>query len=131
MWQALKYALPAFLAPIAFVLTAPGEYLLGRGPALGVLWATLAACVGVAALAVATGGWVLGVGPAGPVARGLAAAGGLLLIYLAPLTIGIGLALVAAAAVVAAVARARAGPPAEATEPSDNDTPRSTEWRQP
>ena len=29
MWQALRYAAPAFLVPIAFVLTDPGEYLLG------------------------------------------------------------------------------------------------------
>ena len=62
MWQALRYALPAFLVPIAFVLTEPGEYLLGRGPALGVLWAIAAACAGIVALAVATGGWVLGIG---------------------------------------------------------------------
>jgi len=27
MWQALKYALPAFLVPVAFVLTDPGEYV--------------------------------------------------------------------------------------------------------
>ena len=31
MWQTLRYAAPAFLVPIAFVLTHPGEYLLGRG----------------------------------------------------------------------------------------------------
>ncbi|GAA4697796.1 TRAP transporter fused permease subunit [Phytohabitans rumicis] len=96
MWQALKYALPAFLAPLAFVLTGPGEYLLGRGPALGVLWATAAACLGVAGLAAATGGWVLGVGPAGPPARVLAGAGGLLLLYLHPVTIAAGVVLLLA-----------------------------------
>ncbi|CAM4514924.1 TRAP transporter fused permease subunit [Nocardia ninae] len=82
MWQALKYALPAFLVPVVFVLTEPGEYLLGRGPLLGILWATAVACLGVAGLAVATGGWILGVGPARPVARALAGVGGLLLLYL-------------------------------------------------
>ena len=56
MWQTLQYALPAFLVPIAFVVTDPGEYLLARGPVLDVLWATAVACAGVAALAVATGG---------------------------------------------------------------------------
>lgn len=108
MWQTLKYALPAFLAPVAFVLTGPGEYLLGRGPVLGVLWASVAACLGVAALAVATGGWVLGVGPAGRAARLLATAAGLLLLYLSPATIAAGLALLAAAVVVALLRR-RAG----------------------
>ncbi|QBS45211.1 TRAP transporter fused permease subunit [Nocardia sp. CS682] len=82
MWQALKYALPAFLVPVVFVLTEPGEYLLGRGPLLGILWATAVACLGVAGLAIATGGWILGVGPARPVARALAGVGGLLLLYL-------------------------------------------------
>ncbi|WP_246278166.1 hypothetical protein [Phytohabitans rumicis] len=73
-----------------------GEYLLGRGPALGVLWATAAACLGVAGLAAATGGWVLGVGPAGPPARVLAGAGGLLLLYLHPVTIAAGVVLLLA-----------------------------------
>ena len=57
--------LPAFLVPIAFVVTEPGEYLLGRGPAVGVLWVSAAACAGIAALYLAAGGWVLGVGAAG------------------------------------------------------------------
>jgi TRAP transporter 4TM/12TM fusion protein len=87
MWQALKYALPAFLVPIAFVLTKPGEYLLGRGPWLGVVWTTLAACAAVAALAVASGGWLLGVGRATAVPRVLAAVAGLLLLYLHPVSI--------------------------------------------
>lgn len=97
MWQALKYALPAFLVPIVFVLTEPGEYLLGRGPLLGVLWTTLVACAGVAALAAATGGWILGLGPARPLARVLAAIGGLTLLYLEPVALIIGLVVIAAA----------------------------------
>ncbi|SDY44868.1 TRAP transporter, 4TM/12TM fusion protein [Micromonospora pattaloongensis] len=105
MRQALKYALPAFLAPVAFVLTGPGEYLLGRGPATGVLWATAVACLGVAALAVATGGWVLGVGPAGPATRALAAAAGLLLLYLHPVTITTGTAALAAVVGLAVLRR--------------------------
>jgi TRAP-type uncharacterized transport system fused permease subunit len=93
MWQALKYALPAFLAPIAFVLTGPGEFLLGRGPVLGVLWTSVVACAGIGALAVATGGWLLGVGAAGRIERGVAAAAGLLLLYLHPVTVVAGVVL--------------------------------------
>ncbi|WP_324192494.1 TRAP transporter fused permease subunit [Nocardia transvalensis] len=98
MWQALKYALPAFLVPLVFVLSGPGEQLLGRGPVLGVLWTTAVSCVAVAALAVATGGWLLGVGPIRLPGRVLAAVGGLALLYLEPMSL-----LVGSAAVVAAV----------------------------
>jgi TRAP transporter 4TM/12TM fusion protein len=111
MWQALKYALPAFLAPIAFVLTGPGEYLLGRGPVLGVLWTAAVACLGIAALAAATGGWVLGIGPVGSSGRILAGLAGLLLLYLHPVSIGVGGALLAGA-VGLALARRRAEHPA-------------------
>ncbi len=107
MWQALKYALPAFLVPVVFVLTEPGEYLLGRGPVLGIIWATLVACLGVAALAVATGGWILGIGPAGPVARALAAVGGLLLLYLETGALIAGLVALSAAIGVTLLARRR------------------------
>ncbi len=87
MWQALRYAAPAFLVPIAFVLTTPGEYLLARGPAVGVLWAAAAACAGIAALSFALGGWVLGAGAAPVIPRLLAAAAALLLLFLDPATI--------------------------------------------
>jgi TRAP transporter 4TM/12TM fusion protein len=109
MWQALKYALPAFLAPIAFVLTDPGEYLLARGPFLGIVWTSLVAMLAVVGLAVATGGWVPGVGRANPVSRALGAVAGLLLLYLAPTTIVLGVVALALAAGVAAIARRRAG----------------------
>src|SRR4051794_38201814 len=118
MWQALKYALPAFLAPIAFVLTEPGEYLLARGPFLGVLWTTAAAMLAVLGLAVATGAWVPGVGPAPLPARVLGGLAGLLLLYLAPTTIAAGVIALALAAVLAVVHRRRNGdgspPPAGA-----------------
>ncbi|WP_306215942.1 TRAP transporter permease [Actinoplanes sp. RD1] len=87
MWQALKYALPAFLAPIAFVLTDQGSHLLARGAFLSILWTTAVSALAVAALAVATGAWVPGIGPAGTTTRVLSALAGLLLLYLAPLTI--------------------------------------------
>jgi TRAP transporter 4TM/12TM fusion protein len=92
MWQALRYAAPAFLVPIAFVLTEPGEYLLGRGPLLGVAWVLAAACLGIVALSFAIGGWVLGVGSAPVAARVLAGAAALLLLFLQPVTIVVGLA---------------------------------------
>lgn len=90
MWQALRYAAPAFLVPIAFVLTAPGEYLLGRGPVLGVIWASVAACAGIVALSFAAGGWVLGVGALAPVPRAFTAIAALLLLFLQPATIAAG-----------------------------------------
>ncbi|GGN42597.1 C4-dicarboxylate ABC transporter permease [Actinoplanes campanulatus] len=113
MWQALKYALPAFLAPIAFVLTANGEHLLARGPLVGVLWTTVVAGLAVFGLAVATGAWLPGVGPAGPATRVLAAAAGLLLLYLDPVAIAAGLAALLAAAAVAACEKRRHRPPVE------------------
>lgn len=105
MWQALKYALPAFLAPIAFVLTDRGEYLLARGPLGGIVWTTAAAALAVLGLAVATGGWVPGVGRASVPSRVLAGLAGVFLLYLAPVAAGIGLAALAASAVLAAVWR--------------------------
>ena len=112
MWQALKYALPAFLVPIAFVLTDQGEYLLARGPVVGILWATLVAMLAVAALAIASGGWVLGVGKAPLPSRLLGGLAGLLLLYLAPITIAIGVTALALAVGWAAVQK-RTGKPDE------------------
>ncbi|MEU4426865.1 TRAP transporter fused permease subunit [Actinoplanes sp. NPDC024001] len=110
MWQALKYALPAFLAPIAFVLTDNGEFLLARGPALGILWTTAAAALAVAGLAIATGAWVPGVGPAGPESRVLGALAGLLLLYLEPVAVAAGIAALLVAVLLAMVRRRRNPP---------------------
>nr|WP_051580279.1 TRAP transporter fused permease subunit [Pseudonocardia acaciae] len=98
MWQAAKYTLPAFLVPFAFVLTDNGAALLTEGPAVTVLWASLVAGLAVAALAVVTGGWL--VGRAGPIERALCLPAALLLLYLAPATIVAGVALLAAAVAV-------------------------------
>ena len=125
MWQALKYALPAFLAPIAFVLTDAGSYLLGRGPFLGVAGATVAAMLAVAGLAVATGGWVPGIGPAGLVSRVLGGIAGLLLLYLEPATIAAGVVALALAAVWAAIqkrAHAASAPPTSEPPPESPAT---------
>jgi TRAP transporter 4TM/12TM fusion protein len=129
MWQALKYALPAFLVPIAFVVTEPGEYLLARGPWLGVVWTTVTACAAVAALAVASGGWLLGVGPANPAARVLAGAAGLLLLYLHPVTIAVAAALLLATAALVRWRRPRPddSAPAAAPDPATPSAPSSLE----
>lgn len=108
MWHALRYALPAFLVPLMFVLTDSGQHLLGRGAVLDVLWVTAAACVGVAALAAATGGWLFGIGAIGPVPRVLAAAAGLILLYPNPVATGIGLGVLVVAVVAGFVDRMRA-----------------------
>ncbi|WP_280298947.1 TRAP transporter permease [Nocardia neocaledoniensis] len=107
MWAALRYALPAFLVPLMFVLTDSGQHLLGRGAVLDVLWVSAAACVGVAALAAATGGWLFGLGAIGPIPRGLAAAAGLTLLYPAPTATAIGLAVLLVAVLAGAVDRMR------------------------
>ncbi|WP_446221717.1 TRAP transporter permease [Nocardia sp. IBHARD005] len=106
MWHALRYALPAFLVPLMFVLTDSGQHLLGRGAVLDVLWVSVAACVGVAALAAATGGWLFGIGAIGPVARVIAAAAGLTLLYPNPVATGIGLGLLVVAVVAGLAERA-------------------------
>ena len=51
MWQACKYTLPAFLAPMAFVVTPAGAHLLGIGALPTVLLVAAVSFVGVGALA--------------------------------------------------------------------------------
>jgi TRAP transporter 4TM/12TM fusion protein len=123
MWQALKYALPAFLAPIAFVLTANGEHLLARGSVTGILWTTAVAALAVFGLAVATGGWIPGVGPAGPVSRVLAAVAGLLLLYLEPAVIAAGVIALLTAVLIAGFHRRRSAA-AQPPEPDVVPAPR-------
>jgi TRAP transporter 4TM/12TM fusion protein len=89
-----KYTLPAFLVPFAFVLTENGEGLLLQGSVGTVLLAFAVSAVAVAALAVATGAWLAG--PARAPERVLCGVAGLILLYLEPLWIGIGLAVLAA-----------------------------------
>ncbi|WP_199511107.1 TRAP transporter permease [Nucisporomicrobium flavum] len=125
MWQALKYALPAFLAPIAFVLTGRGEYLLARGPVTGILWATAVAALAVAGLAIATGAWVPGIGPAGTPSRVLGGLAGLLLLYLAPWTIAAGAVALALAAGIAYVRRPQPGRPEPEGRPAPTGRNRS------
>ncbi|GHH36379.1 C4-dicarboxylate ABC transporter permease [Lentzea cavernae] len=105
MWQTWKYTLPAFLVPLAFVLTDAGSALLLRGPLLDSVWAFGASALGVAALAVLTGGWLFG--PARWPERALCAVAALFLLYLQPLTIAIGAGFLVVAVAVHLVTRGR------------------------
>ena len=107
MMQACKYTLPAFLAPLAFVATDNGRLLLARGDALDVVWAFAACGLAVAALAVATSGWMFG--PTGIVERILCLPAALLLLYLDPISIGIGVVLFVAAVAYHLAVRGRGG----------------------
>ncbi|MDQ4102274.1 MAG: TRAP transporter fused permease subunit [Actinomycetota bacterium] len=98
MVQAAKYALPAFLVPFAFVLTGNGAALLTLGSPETILWTAAISAVAVAALAVATGGWL--VRRAGWPERVLCLLAALLLLYLEPVVIACGAALLAFAVVL-------------------------------
>ncbi len=98
-----KYTLPAFLVPFAFVLTDNGEGLLLQGSVATVLLAFAVSALAVAGLAVATGAWLLG--PARIPERVLCGAAGIVLLYLEPLWIAIGLGLLAAGVAVHLVGR--------------------------
>jgi TRAP transporter 4TM/12TM fusion protein len=104
MMLTCRYTLPAFLVPFAFVLSPNGEGLLLQGDLGTAILVILASAIAVFGLAIALGGWLRG--PAGVPVRLLAAAGGLLLLYLEPLWAGIGLALLAAAVALQLVTRA-------------------------
>ena len=53
-----KYALPAFLIPLAFTLAPEGAGLLLRAPVADVLRVSLTAALGLAGLAAGLGGWI-------------------------------------------------------------------------
>jgi TRAP-type uncharacterized transport system fused permease subunit len=90
-----RYTLPAFLVPFAFVLSPNGEGLLLEGGIDTVLLAAAVSAVAVGALAVALGGWLRG--PVTLPVRVLAGAGAVILLYLEPLWIAIGLGVLAIA----------------------------------
>jgi len=95
MMQAWKYCLPAFLVPFMFCLSPDGMGLLLQGDAASIAWTFITACIAVAALAAAFGGWI--VGQANLSERVVAAAAGLALFYADPWVDAAGLALAAAA----------------------------------
>ncbi|MFC4107458.1 TRAP transporter permease [Micromonospora zhanjiangensis] len=124
MWQTLRYALPAYLAPIAFVVTPNGLGLLAIGGPGRIAFATAASALSVAVLAVAAGGWLPGVGPAGTPERLLGALAGLTLLWLEPVPVLVGCALAAATVAGCLIRRGfttgtggpRAGRPADPRE---------------
>lgn len=107
MMQACKYTLPAFLAPLAFVVTDNGEHLLARGDFVDVVWTFLVAACAVGALAVVTTGWILG--PTTLLERGLCGPAALLLLYLVPTSVALGFGLLALALVLHVVRRKATG----------------------
>jgi TRAP-type uncharacterized transport system fused permease subunit len=109
MWQTLRYALPAYLVPIAFVAAPTGTALIGTGGVPKVAYALLAASAAVVALAIAAGGWTFGIGRAGTPERLLAAAAGCALLWITPVATTIGAVLLAATVAVGAL-RHRSAP---------------------
>jgi TRAP transporter 4TM/12TM fusion protein len=95
MMQTWKYTLPAFLVPFAFVLTDNGEGLLGLRSIGDMAWTATVSALGVAALAVVTGGWLIR--RAGWPERVLCAPAAALLLYLHPTTIVAGAVLLGVA----------------------------------
>jgi len=118
MWQTWKYTLPAFLVPFAFVLTDNGEGLLGLRSLGAMVWTAVVAALAVAALAVVTGGWL--VGRAGWPERLLCVPAAGLLLYLNPVTIAVGVGLLAVAVAANLITRK---PPAESPDQPLPDSP--------
>jgi TRAP-type uncharacterized transport system fused permease subunit len=121
-----KYTLPAFLVPLAFVLTSNGQGLIGQGGAGTVLLATAVSALAVAALAVVTGKWLIG--PAALPERVLAGVAAVLLLYLETTTVLIGLGALVLAVVVHLLGRRRRGTTSPSPEPPsdpDDDTNRA------
>lgn len=110
MMHCWRYTLPAFLVPFHWVLAPEGAGLLGQGPIVEVLWTTAVSAVGIAALAVVTGRWIFG--QTNPLEWLLACVAAAMLLYLAPIPIGIGLT-AAALAVGLHLVRKRSAPPAD------------------
>ncbi|GAA1346669.1 TRAP transporter permease [Arthrobacter roseus] len=98
MWLTWRYTLSAFLVPFIFVLSGPGIGLLLQGGVWTVLLALVVSTIAVAALAVATGAWLMG--PARWPERVLIGLGSLPLLVMEPLYMAIGAALIAAGVII-------------------------------
>ena len=121
MIATFRYTLPAFLVPLAFVLTTNGRGLLGQGSFGRILLVTAISALAVAALAVVTGKWL--VGPARLPERVLAGIGAVLLLYLEPTTVLIGLGAVVLAVVVHLAGRRLRPAPTTPHTPTQEVTP--------
>jgi len=93
--MAWKYTLPAFLVPFMFTLHPDGVALLLKGSWGNILWTTITAMVGLAALAAGCTGWLRQ--KATWFERGLLIAAGLVLVYPERIADLIGFCLFAAA----------------------------------
>jgi TRAP-type uncharacterized transport system fused permease subunit len=89
-----KYTLPAFLVPFAFTLSSDGLGILLQGSPIAIAAASITAAMGVAAIAIAIGGWLRLAATA--VERVAFGASGLLLIFATGITEVVGFALLAA-----------------------------------
>lgn len=123
MWQACKYAIPAFLVPLAFTFTPEGAGLVAQGGLWGAVWTGVVSAFAVAALAAGAGGWI--VRRAGWPERVLCfiAAGALL--YLQPTSMIIGFVALVLALIVHLILRGRSktgaggsGPDVDSVEPT-------------
>jgi TRAP transporter 4TM/12TM fusion protein len=88
---AWKYTLPAFIVPFMFTLDPKGVGILLKGPVADVIWTTITAFIGIAALAGGVEDWFLK--KTTPYERVMLILGGLALVYPKPLYDFIGLAL--------------------------------------
>ena len=86
-----KYTAPAFVVPLAFTVDPRGIALLMQGSFMSIVWTTLAATLGVVAVAVGAGGWIRR--EASIAERSLAFVAAALLLLLRPETIFVGAAL--------------------------------------
>ena len=93
--MAWKYTLPTFLVPFMFTLHPDGAGLLLKGPWENVVWTSVTAAVGLAALAAGLTGWMLM--KTTWLERALLLAAGLVLVYPSLIQDAIGLILFASA----------------------------------
>ncbi|KRF08630.1 C4-dicarboxylate ABC transporter permease [Arthrobacter sp. Soil782] len=122
MWLTWRYTLSAFLVPFIFVLTGPGIGLLMQGGFGTVLMALVVSTIAVAALAVATGGWIMG--PANWLERLLIGVGSLPMLVMEPMYLIVGGALIALGLVMHVV-RMKRHPHDDSTTPERSGTDRS------
>jgi TRAP transporter 4TM/12TM fusion protein len=106
MMRTWRYTLPAFLVPFAFVLSPNGEGVLGVGSPSQIALTLLVSAVAVAALAVVTGGWMIG--PARWPERAVCAVAAVLLLYLEPAWVLAGLGALAVGIALHLLTRRRA-----------------------
>ncbi len=99
-----KYTVPAFAVPFMFALDPRGMGVLLQAPVLDIVWSTLSATLGVAAIAAGGGGWIRAA--ATPLERIVAIVAGVLLLVPQPATTAAGV-LLCAAVVAAHVVRTR------------------------